>query len=234
MRLIVDSLVPIEIAKVLPIAGSCIACKTLDNALRDLSSGVFDNSLMDQLTQIRDMTTTHHLGEWSSHATIKKGRGSHMDISLITGAVSSIKQAAEIGKVLLTIRDTSMVSQEVLKIQELLLKAQESLFSLSAQLIALQQENFNTTEELRKCKETLAERGRYSLFSLSDKFHAYRVNLAPEGTHSISASEPLHYVCQPCFDKGIKSVLHVGEYRAVCPVCKVVGYIKSKPPLRII
>ena len=177
------------------------------------------------------LATTPNLRELRSQTRINQIRGSHMDISLITGAVSSIKQAADIGKTLLNIRDSSMVSQEVLKIQELLLKAQESLFSLSAQLIALQQENFNTTEELRKCKEALAERGRYSLFKLSDEFLAYRVNLSPENANTSGAPEPLHYVCQPCFDKGVKSVLHVGKYSALCPICKVSGHIASRPPI---
>jgi hypothetical protein len=35
-----------------------------------------ETGVMDQRTQIRDMTTTHHLRQWSSHTAINKRRGS--------------------------------------------------------------------------------------------------------------------------------------------------------------
>lgn len=150
-----------------------------------------------------------------------------MDYGLISVAATAITTAKELGKAAIGLRDFNQVAVAMSQINEQLLKAQDSLFSHNAQLMGLQQENFEAREELRKLKEALAERGRYSLFELSKGHFVYRMNVTPDQsrTSNPSSSEPLHYICQPCFDSGRKVVLQ--KYTVMgtdcglnCSVCK--------------
>lgn len=104
--------------------------------------------------------------------------------------------------------------------------AQQSVLTLTAQLFELQNKYLETAEELGKLKKALADRDSYSLFEITKGTFAYRVNIAPEqsGASEPRSTEPVHYVCQPCFDKGIKSVLQRGndgwwQYTLDCSVC---------------
>ncbi len=133
---------------------------------------------------------------------------------------ASITTAKDIAKTALNVRDSIVLAETVTKMNDQILKAQDALLALNGDMFAMQQENFRLHEEMRKLKEASAERGRYSLFELSDRVFVYRSN---EGSDA-AGTEPGHYVCQPCFDKGVKSVLRKknfwGAISLECPVCK--------------
>lgn len=150
-----------------------------------------------------------------------------MDFSVVTAAVSSINTAKAIGKSLVELRDFSQTAGIVAQLNGELLKAQESLFTLSAQLNELQQERHEMSQQLRDAQDRLAERGKYSLYEISDRVFVYRFNEAPHATNEGSDGNgvPIHYVCQPCFDKGTKAVLQkcILQWNIValrCPICK--------------
>lgn len=149
-----------------------------------------------------------------------------MDLSSVSSAVAAITAAKDLGKAMIGLRDFNQVATTVSEINDKLLKAQESLFAHNTQLMQLQDEHFKTREELRELKETLSQRGRYSLFEISSGIFVYRVNINPEPSKMSDplTSEPLHYVCQPCFDKGIKVVLQKGDFYGFshleCSNCK--------------
>lgn len=149
-----------------------------------------------------------------------------MDFGLISIAGTAISTAKDIGKAAMGLRDFSQVAAAMSQINDQLLKAQDSLFAHNAQIMALQQENFEAREELRKLKEALAQRARYSLFELSSGVFVYRMNVTPQlgGPTNPGSPEPTHYVCQPCFDKGIKSILRkcnvFGSICMECTICK--------------
>ena len=148
-----------------------------------------------------------------------------MDFSQISIAVGALKAAKEIGQAALAFRDFNETAGALTQINEQLLKAQDGLFAHNTQLMELQQKYHNAIDELRKAKEALAERGRYSLFEISDRVFVYRANvaMASAGGDGKGSSEPLHYVCQPCFDKGAKSVLRKYPFWSTiylqCPTC---------------
>jgi hypothetical protein len=150
-----------------------------------------------------------------------------MDLSMISAAASAITVSKELAKAALGVRDFNEMAPVVAKLNEQLLKAQESLFGHQAQLLALQQEHFETTEKLRKVEKSLAERGRYTLIELSPGNLAYTANVAPVDGNAIdpARAEPQHHVCQPCFDKGNKAVLRRlvvwGTETWTCPLCEV-------------
>lgn len=131
-----------------------------------------------------------------------------MDWTLVTSTFSSLKAAKEIGEGALALRDFNQASIAIAKINEQLLKAQESLFTHNSQLMELQQQYFEAREELRKLKETKSERERYALFELSTNNLVYRVNLprkragpasqAPRSRCTISASLASTRGSKPC------------------------------------
>lgn len=147
-----------------------------------------------------------------------------MDWAAFGAITSSITAATDIAKGLSAVRDGALISEKTAAIMEQLLHAQQGLLAHNAALLQLQSEHFKACEELRKLKEAASERGRYSLVNIGNRHFAYRVNVSPEqsGASEPGRAEPLHYLCQPCFDKGVKSVL-TGRFRAVgleCPTCK--------------
>ncbi|WP_114240136.1 hypothetical protein [Dyella sp. C9] len=160
-----------------------------------------------------------------------------MDFSQISIAVGALKTAKEIGQAALAFKNFNETAGAIAQINEQLLKAQDGLFAHNSQLMELQQKYFEATEELRKLKEALAQRGRYSLFEISDRVFVYRVDGSPQnrGTGAPSSPEPLHYLCQPCFDKGAKSVLRKknewGVISLECPTCKEEFLTNDREPL---
>lgn len=149
-----------------------------------------------------------------------------MDYSLIAAANSALTAAKELGRAAMGIRDFNEVAAKISAINDLLLKAQDSLFAHNAQLHALQQEKFDMANRLRELEEKLADRGRYSLVEISDRTFVLGCNQGEKvsGDSALGAVEPKHYICQPCFAKGIKSVLQkdsfYGAIRLECPICK--------------
>lgn len=153
-----------------------------------------------------------------------------MDFSVIAAAVSSINGAIDLGKNALGLSNAAEAKKVVVAMNEKLFDAQQRLFELSSTLNTLQQEKFQSAQELRELKEALAERGRYTLVAISDGQFAYRVNPTPAlgGTGDPGLTEPDHYVCQKCFDGPGKDkvvlqrrgMLGGGRYLE-CPGCKV-------------
>lgn len=132
-----------------------------------------------------------------------------MALSEIGLLISTLTGAKQLAQAALDLRDFNAQAAAIAKINGELLKAQDQLFVHQSQLLQLQEQHFEAREELRKLKEAQSERQRYSLFDLGNGQFVYRVNIAPEesGAGDPTGAEPLHYLCQPCFDGGVKSVL---------------------------
>lgn len=148
--------------------------------------------------------------------------------SLATGMTSLglIKQALAAA---IEIRDFNKAATEIAKLNDALLDTQNAVIAQNSTLFALQQEKFEAAEELRKLKEALAEKSRYSLFEIFPRMFAYRVNLPPAESRAGEpiTSQPLHYLCQGCFDKGIKMVLQASGSGWICNGCKAGLYPPS-------
>jgi len=149
-----------------------------------------------------------------------------MDFSLFSAAVTAVTSARELTKTVIDLRDFNQVAITVSKINEQLLKAQESLFTHNTMLLDLQNQHFKACEELREIKKTISESQRYSLVEISHGIFVYGMNVAPQFSDisKPSSSEPMHYICQSCFQKGIKSVLQRGSFlgsvHLLCTSCK--------------
>lgn len=160
-----------------------------------------------------------------------------MDISLLEGAFVSLNLAKEMGKAALGLRDFNEMAPALGRLNDQLLKAQDALFAHNAQLLALQNEKFETAKQLAELKEALAQKGRYSLVELSLGIFVYRANFTPVDGHVSDpvSAQPIHYLCCACFDKGVKVVLRRVEYaHAVthcCSGCKEYFLETRKPRL---
>lgn len=151
-----------------------------------------------------------------------------MDFAAIGAITSSITSATDIAKGLISARDQANIQEKTATLLEQLLKAQESLLAHNAALLQLQHQHFEAREELRKLHEAASERSRYSLVEVTRGCFAYRVNITPQqsGASEPATTEPVHYLCQPCFDKGVKSVLMSAQCTMTggsvlkCVVCK--------------
>ena len=132
-----------------------------------------------------------------------------MDWSAISGITTSIAAARDIAKGMSALRDSTLINERTAALMDQLLKAQEGLLAHNTALLQLQQDHFVACEKLRKLEEAVNERGRYSTFEITPGSFVYRVNVAPQqtGTREPSAAEPMHYVCQPCYDNGRKVIL---------------------------
>lgn len=151
-----------------------------------------------------------------------------MDMSLISGIATALTTAVDMSRAAAGMRDSALIAAEVARINDQLLHAQQGLLRHNAELLLLTQQHFEATQQLREAQEALKERGRYEFVMLEEGQPAYRMKSAPDVSRAAGAaapgpSEPIHYVCQPCFDKGIKAVLVGQDVWSVwtwrCPHC---------------
>jgi len=161
-----------------------------------------------------------------------------MDLSLIATAASSLGLAKDLAKAAIGVRDFNAQATTIAQMNEQILKAQDALLTHSINMHELQQKYFETLEKLRAMEKLIAERGRYSLFEVSKGVFVYRVIPGEHVGHDGNPipPEPEHYVCQPCFDKGVKSVL-IRNHNSIdithgCPECKT-HYLESQGSIRI-
>lgn len=124
-----------------------------------------------------------------------------MELGAAMGAFSAV---FDIAKTALEARDEgkinaalSELNRKHLDLSTAALQLQEKLVALQAALSELQSEN---TELRAKAND----RAHYVLHAVSPGRFVYRNTPDPE-----RPDIPAHYLCQTCYDQGIKSVLHV-------------------------
>jgi hypothetical protein len=119
----------------------------------------------------------------------------------ITAALSGIKGAIDIAKVALDARDDSKAKAAINDMTGLLYEANASALAMSNEARKLSADLDSATRELREMKERQRERENYALHEIADGRFVYR-----------SQGDPAHYLCQNCFDTGVKSVLRLTHY----------------------
>jgi len=149
-----------------------------------------------------------------------------MDFTLISGLVSGLKGAYDLGQAALSVRDSNKFALTISQINGQLFQAQQTLFTVSSQAYAMHQQLMEAQEENRKLKAAGQERENYALVELAQGCFALKSKVTEASLSKETAAQPLHYVCQPCFDTGRKVVLQRNsvmgvECGLVCPVCRV-------------
>ncbi|WP_146165806.1 hypothetical protein [Stenotrophomonas panacihumi] len=144
-----------------------------------------------------------------------------MDMTSIGTAFTAIDLIRKGLSAAIDVRDFNKAAAELAKLNDALLSAQSALLAQNSALFNLQREKFETAEELRKLKEALAQKDHYPLVDLGGGVFAYRVDAPPHesGTGNPSATQVAHYLCQPCWDGGKRSVLQRYGRGVKCPLC---------------
>ena len=132
-----------------------------------------------------------------------------MDMTLLQGAITGLKTAADIVIGLSKLNTIAEVNAKAIELQQVILSVQSS--ALSAQ-----SEQFTMLEQIRALEKELAQikaweetKQRYQLVTPYPGFFTYALKREGAGT------EPAHYICARCYEDSRKSLLHVLSPRFV-------------------
>ena len=140
----------------------------------------------------------------------------------ISGAISGLSATVQALKAAVAARDEGKINDAISDLKERLFDVQSANLQAVEQLHAAQTKIHALVAELDQLKAKAVERELYVPHNLAQgtaSFFAYRYQgneRARDGS-----PVPLHYLCQPCFDNGRKSILLVGTGEAFCPSCKL-------------
>ena len=126
-----------------------------------------------------------------------------VDVNAIVAAISGLKTATEIAKGIMDIKSVSEVQGKVIDLQSVILSAQSSALTAQSEQFSLQDKIRELEAEITKLSIWENERGRYQLEELPPGILVYKLKAGMEN------GEPRHRICATCYNKGIKSLLHI-------------------------
>lgn len=142
------------------------------------------------------------------------------DMSAVSALFGSLNTATEIVKSFVGLRDTAMIQGKVIELQTVILSAQSSAFAANATQTALLDQVRHLETQVASLKTWEAEKQRYQLQEMGRGAFAYVLKAEASG------GQPLHALCQTCYERGAKSLLQSNgaprwdEHYWACPVCK--------------
>jgi hypothetical protein len=143
------------------------------------------------------------------------------DMTLIQGAISSLKTATDIAKGLLHLQSLAEVQGKVIELQSAILAAQSSALAAQSEQSAVIQRVRDLEEEIARVKAWEETKQRYQLIAPWTGFYVYALK------KSCKESEPPHWICARCYEDGMKSLLQDIDkfdrrlvHVTLCPRCK--------------
>jgi hypothetical protein len=121
-------------------------------------------------------------------------------VAEIYAGLGAFKAMFDMARGLKDIHDTTIRNGAIIELQEHILTAQAEQASLVERLRTLE-------KQLTELKAWEAEKERYQLHELPPG--VFVLSLKPE----MGNGEPDHSICQACYQRGKKSVLHADEHR---------------------
>jgi hypothetical protein len=116
-------------------------------------------------------------------------------------ALGMVKNAFALLKTLSGASPKTEIDEKVFQLKSWVSSLQDSLIDMQLDYKQLLDVKERIEKELAKCREWEEEKAKYELVSLTDGLVAVRRKPALQG------SEPQHYLCACCFEKGAKSFL---------------------------
>lgn len=133
----------------------------------------------------------------------------------IGGAIKNITTA------LVQERDREKLATLKIELTDKILELQTKLLEVQSAVV-LERETLRAAQDrIRELEGNEREKARYELAKLGTVGNVFAYRLRPESELTERQSEPSHFLCQPCFDSGKKSVLLVSTGESFCPVCKL-------------
>jgi hypothetical protein len=119
----------------------------------------------------------------------------------ITGALSAARALAEMAKAAIDARDDVKAKEAVANLQAKLFDATSAALAMAEKAASLQAALSQSEREKAEIKAKLDDRAAYSLHEVRAGAFVYAFQPVAGRT------EPPHYLCQPCYDSGVKTVL---------------------------
>jgi hypothetical protein len=141
----------------------------------------------------------------------------------ISGALGALQSATSIVKDLSGLRNDSDRSAKLIELQRQILAAQNGAIQANDEQSKLIDIVRKLEQRLLEMETWSTEKQRYELKAVSPGAFAYALKVDARG------SEPPHYVCQACYEKGKKRILQFAPsamaeigipHTLDCPECK--------------
>jgi Zn finger protein HypA/HybF involved in hydrogenase expression len=149
-----------------------------------------------------------------------------VDMTAIGVISTSRSSLVNITKAMKDGHDATVIQGKVFELQRVILDAQQSVFAANEERTALVERVRDLEAKIANLEAWQTEKQRYELKALSPGSFAY--GLKPEA----QGSEPMHYICQPCYEQEKRHILQskapnlierqIGgtPSKYVCPACK--------------
>lgn len=121
----------------------------------------------------------------------------------VTDALTALKSASDLVKALVELRDVSLVNSKALELQRQILAAHEGALAAQDAKALLHKRVAELEAEVMRFETWETEKQRYELHKLPPGILIYRTKLGMEG------AEPAHEICANCYQKRVKSLLHI-------------------------
>lgn len=125
-----------------------------------------------------------------------------MDLALIPAALKSVEAAFSLIRGLLETKVDAEWAGKLVDLREHLFKAQDSLFEAKAVQATLVEQIRTLEKEIVEMKKWEADKQRYALTDQLPGVFAYAIK------ESVRGADPVHWICEACYQGGRKSVLH--------------------------
>ena len=116
-------------------------------------------------------------------------------------SLSALKKTVDLLRIGVDARDDSKVKAALADFTEKYMPALTAAAGATERIAGLQAQLEEAKRELAKLRGELNERGRYVLHEVRPGAFCYR------SQNDADDAAPMHFLCQLCFDSGIKSVL---------------------------
>ncbi|TXN23997.1 hypothetical protein [Methylobacterium sp. WL9] len=161
-----------------------------------------------------------------------------VDISAISGLLSSLKASTDLTKAMLGLRDAQLVREKAVELTAEIMSAHQGALAAQSAQAALLSEVADLKQQIKKFEDWDREAQRYELMEIATGSFAYV--LKPD----MQAGETGHAICATCYQNRRKSILQafardhqwtLTNYLR-CDTCKaeiVIGQTYSGPTGRI-
>ena len=142
------------------------------------------------------------------------------DVGSIAAAIGGLKNAAEIAKGFLDLKEIASVQGKVIELQGVILAAQSSALAAQSDQLSLLEEIRGLKTKMAQLEAWGAQKKRYALKDFGGGTFAYSLKTDEAN------GEPPHSICPACYENGHRSVLQGHGRNAFkqemmeCPSCK--------------
>lgn len=141
-----------------------------------------------------------------------------VDMTALGAALAAFNNAKNIAQTMIGLRDAAAFQQKMIEFQNAILEAQDRAFAANDERAALIDKVGKLEAQVAKLEAWETEKKRYQLESMPPG--VFVLTLKPE----MANGEPPHHICQTCYQRGKKSILHSDEpgngiYHLSCNEC---------------